>query len=66
MDKHAPLIKKIVDVRESKLSYTNEIKHQKQKVRRCEKIWHKYKEEHLFNAYKVELVKYRRMLRNSR
>ena len=54
LDKQAPLKKKQLPIRTRVLWYTNELKKQKQTVRRRERIWRKYRAEHHWTALKEE------------
>ena len=53
----APLKKKQLPIRTRVPWYTNELKQQKQTVRRRERIWRKYRANHQWSALKVERKK---------
>ena len=66
LDLHAPSRTKYIMLRQSRPWFTEEIRTQKKTVRRREKIWRKYREDHQFVALKVECNKYRKMLNQSK
>ena len=55
LDSHAPLKKKQLPVRIGVPWYMNELKQQKQTVRKREQIWRKYRAEHQWTALKMEI-----------
>ena len=63
LDEHAPLIGKRLQTRKPKPWFREDIKEQKQKVRRRERIWRRYREDHQWLAFKSEKKKYREMLK---
>ena len=62
LDKHAPEKTKMVTVRHRLPWYTDEIKEQKRRIRRRERVWQKYKLESNWIALKEERTRYRLML----
>ena len=66
LDEHAPIITKRLPTRLPKLWFNEDIKEQKQKVQRRERIWRKFKENHQWLAFKEEKQKYRGMLKEAK
>ena len=66
LDKYAPLEQKEYVSRRKFPWYNEEIRTQKQKVRRRERIWKRYKTWDTLKALKVERNKYKYMLKNSK
>ena len=62
-DKQAPITVKKVTNCPRKLWFNQELREQKCKIRRSETIFCRYRESHQWTAYKVELKKYKKMLR---
>ena len=62
LDIHAPLKTKLHTVRKPNLWFNQELKSQKQRVRRREKIWRRYREEHQWTDLQHERKEYRRMI----
>ena len=54
LDEHAPMIRKRLQIRQPKPWFREDIKEQKQKVRRRERIWRRYREDHQWLAFKSE------------
>ena len=65
-DKLAPITEKRVINRPRKLWFNKEVREQKRIVRRREAIFKRYRENHQWIAYKVELKKYKQMLRHQK
>ena len=63
LDKHAPLEQKEYVSRRKFPWYNEEIRTQKQKVRRRERIWKRYKTTDTLKALKIERNKYKYMLK---
>ena len=66
LDKQAPLKKKQLPIRTRVPWYTNELKEQKQTVRRRERTWRKYRAKHQWTALKEERKKYIAMIRKAK
>ena len=66
LDTQAPLKKKQLPIRTRVPWYTNELKQQKQTVRRRERIWRKYRAKHQWTALKEERKKYIAMIRRAK
>ena len=66
LDKHAPLEQKEYVSRRNFPWYNEEIRTQKQKVRRRERIWKRYKTPDTLKALKVDRNKYKYMLKISK
>ena len=66
LDKHAPLTKSQVTVRVPNPWFSSKIKDQKKVVRRQEKIWRRYKEDHQLKAFNIERRRYRFILQDER
>ena len=66
LDKHSPVLMQKIRERNRQPSSTTEIKTQKQKTRRREKIWHRYHEEHQCTAYQESLKEYETVLKSAR
>ena len=66
LDEHAPMIGKRLHTRKSKPWFREDIKEQKQKVHRRERIWRRYREDHQWLAFKSEKKKYREMLKEAK
>ena len=66
LDEHAPLIGKRLQTRKPKPWFREDIKEQKQKVHRRERIWRRYREDHQWLAFKSEKKKYREMLKEAK
>ena len=62
LDVHAPKVDKTINVRRRCPWFTDEIKNQKQFLRRCDKIWHKYQQDHQWVVHKAEKGKYNQLL----
>ena len=54
LDEHAPMIRKRLQIRQPKPWFREDIKEQKQKVHRRERIWRRYREDHQLLAFKSE------------
>ena len=54
LDEHAPVIRKRLQIRQPKPWFREDIKEQKQKVCRRERIWRRYREDHQWLAFKSE------------
>ena len=54
LDKHAPIMTRKLPARQAKPWFDEDIKEQKWKVQRRERIWRKYMENHQWLAFKVE------------
>ena len=65
LDKHALEITKMVTVRHRLPWYTDEIKEQKRRIHRRERVWQKYKLESNWIALKEERTQYRLMLKEA-
>ena len=63
LDNQAPLKQKCIVVRDQVPWYTDEVKEQKRRVRRHEKVYRKYREHHQWLALKMERDTYKRMLK---
>ena len=63
LNKHAPEIVCSLVIRHKFPWFTNEIHQQKRIVRRREKIWQKYKQDHQWKALQYECDKYRKILK---
>ena len=63
---HTPLINKSVALRNRCPWFSSTIKEQKRIVRRSERIWHKYRENHQWQAYRNEKIKYNNMLKEAK
>ena len=66
LDEHAPMITKRLPIRQPKPWFSEDIKEQKQKVCRRERIWRRYRENHQWLAFKCERQKYREMLKEAK
>ena len=66
IDELAPLSEKTVTVRRKKFWYTKTLREQKRILRRREKIWRKYREQHQWIALKVERNRYSNLLKFTR
>ena len=66
LDSQAPIKKKQLPVTTRVPWYTNELKQQKQTVRKREQIWRKYRAEHQWTALKMERKKYITMIRRAK
>ena len=66
LDLHAPLQKLSISSRKKCPWFTAEAKKQKHVVRRCEKIWRKYQQDHQFVALHMETNKYRKLLKSTK
>ena len=64
LDKHAPSKEKFITVRSSNPWFIDEIKEQKRRVRRREKIWRQYGLTSNWTALKTERQKYKQMLKD--
>ena len=64
LDKHASSKEKCITVRSSNLWFMDEIKEQKRRVRRREKIWRQYGLTSNWTALKAERQKYKQMLKD--
>ena len=64
LDKHAPSKEKCITVRSSNPWFTAEIKEQKRRVRRREKIWRQYGLTSNWTALKTERQNYKQMLKD--
>ena len=53
MDKHDPIGKMVLKVKDEKPWYNNEMRHLKLMVRNRENIWKKYKDDHQWMVYKI-------------
>ena len=62
MEKHAPLVTKTVTKRKQELWYNERILEQKRRVRRRERVWRKYVQDHQWKAYTVERNRLNRMI----
>ena len=62
MDKHAPTITRRVTVTKCELWYNDRIREQKKKVRRRERVWRKYVEDHQWKTYTEERNRFNRMI----
>ena len=58
MNKHAPIRKIVKEVKDKKPWYNDELRQLKLMLRYRENIWKKYKEDHLWLAYKIAHNKY--------
>ena len=65
LNTQAPLKKKQLTIRTRVPLYTNDLKQQRQTVRKREQIWRKYRAEHQWIALKEERKKYIAMLRRA-
>ena len=54
LDEHAPMIRKRLQIRQPKPWFRQDIKEQKQKIHRRERIWRRYREDHQWLAFKSE------------
>ena len=54
LDEHAPMITKRLPIRQPKPWFSEDIKEQKQKVYRRERIWRRYRENHQWLVFKIE------------
>ena len=63
LDNHAPMKERSVTRRHTVPWFTTEIITQKRKVQRREKTWHKYGQDHQWQALKIECSKYKSMLK---
>ena len=66
LDLHAPLQKLTMSSGPKCPWFTVEVKEQKQVVRRHEKVWRKYQQDHQFVALQVETKKYRKILKSAK
>ena len=66
LDLHAPLQKLSISSRKKCPWFTAEVKKQKHVVRRCEKIWRKYQQDHQFVALHMETNKYCKLLKSTK
>ena len=66
LGEHAPMITKRLPIRQPKPWFSEDIKEQKQKVCRRERIWRSYRENHQWLAFKSEKQKYREMLKEAK
>ena len=66
LDKHAPEKTKMVTVRHRLPWYTDEIKEQKRRICRRERVWQKFKLESNWIALREERTQYRLMLKEAR
>ncbi len=62
LDKHAPKVTKRVTKRKMELWYNERITEQKRLVRRRERVWLKYVEEHQWKAFTIERNRLNRMI----
>ena len=62
LDTHAPTVTKRVTKRKTELWYNDQISDQKKLVRRRERVWLKYVEEHQWKAYTIERNRLNRMI----
>lgn len=62
MNKHAPKVTKRVTKRKSELWYNEQIREQKRTVRRRERVWRRYAEDHQWKAYTIERNRLNRMI----
>ena len=63
LDNHAPMKKRSITIRCTVPWFTTEIIAQKRMVRRREKIWCKYGQNHQWQALKIECSKHKSMLK---
>ena len=66
LDKHTPILTRKLPARQPKPWFNEDIKEQKQKVQRRERIWRKYRETHQWLAFKAEKQQYRFMLKDAK
>ena len=66
LDKNAPEMSKNIVARKKVPWFTDEIRAQIRIVRRREKIWQKYRQDHQWTALKYEWRKYKNMLATSK
>ena len=59
---HAPIQKSKITNRKSRPWYNEDLKEQHRIVRNRERIWRKYKEDHQWNAYQQERLRYNKHL----
>ena len=62
LDKHAPLLRKKIAIRNSKPWFDSDLKEQQRKVRDRERIWRKYKQHHQWLAFTEERKIYSKLL----
>ena len=66
LEEHAAEQIKTVTIRSNNPWFNNKVKELKRRVRRREKIWRKYKEEHQWSALKIAWKEHRSALKRSR
>ena len=66
LDKHAPEVWRIVTVRQKTPWFNQQVLEQKRIVRKRERIWKKYKQQHQWKALSDERKKYRSILTMAR
>ena len=62
LEKHAPEVTKTVTIKPNRPWYSKQVEIQKRIVRRHEKLWQKYKQNHLWAALQIEREKYKNLL----
>ena len=62
LEKHAPEVNKTVTIKPNRPWYSKQVESQKRIVRRHEKLWWKYKQDHLWAALQIEREKYKNLL----
>ena len=66
LDEHAPEKKIKVKLRKKECWFTEQIRDQRKVVRKREKIWRKYGEEHQWLAFKIERNYFKKMIREEK
>ena len=66
LEVHAPLITKSMTLRHKCPWFSGIITQQERIVRKCERIWCKYRENHQWHAYRDEIKKYNNMLKEAK
>ena len=66
LDKHAPEVQRIITVRQKTPWFNQQVLEQKMIVRKRERIWKKYKQQHQWKALSDERKKYRSILTTAR
>ena len=65
LDIHAPIQTKSITIRQTNSWFMENVRSLKKAVRRREKIWHKYKTENTWLAYKIVKLTYRKALKEA-